>query len=159
MIDLVYYNDYIRCYRDGVVERLNKHYKPAKWTIVKNTANHSKGYNQLKVNKKLCYRQRLIAYCFLGLNNIIGESGADDCIDHKNGIPLDNRVANLRITTQQGNNQNTPAKGYTWCKKDKKWRAQITLNGKQIYLGYYNKEEEAHQAYLEAKLKYHIIYV
>ena len=124
---------------------------------MENTANSRNGYNEIGINGKLIYRHRLIAFCFLGLNDIVGEKGADDCIDHINGNKLDNRVANLRITTHQGNNHNrTQAKGYSWHKRDKNWKAQITLNNKTIHVGYYDTEEDAHQAYLTAKEKYHI---
>ena len=158
MIDLVYYNDDIRCYRDGRVERLNQNYKPAKWTIVENTANHSGEYNKIGINGKFILRHRLLAYCFLGLDDIVGERGADDCIDHRYGNKLDNRVENLRITTQQGNQHNqTKAKGYSWNKQNNKYHASIKLNGKDIHLGYYTTEEEARQAYLRGKEKYHII--
>ena len=152
-IDCVYYTPELRCYRDGRVERF---WRNMYWKEVENTDNHI-GYNKIKINGKMIYRHRLIAFCFLGLNDIVGEKGTDDCIDHINGIPLDNRVANLRITTMQGNNHNyTRAKGYSWDKHAKKWRAQIQLNNKTIYLGLYDTEEDAHQAYLTAKLKYHI---
>ena len=33
----------------------------------------------------------------------------------------------------------------------------IKVKGKKIYVGLFDNEEEAHQAYLEAKEKYHII--
>jgi len=156
MIGVVYYNDFIRCFRDGVVERIDKRYKNPKWTIVENTNNHI-GYNVIGINGKKILRQRLLAYCFLGLDDIVGERGADDCIDHKSGNKLDNSIANLRITTHQGNQHNrTKAKGYSWDKRDKKWKAKISLNGKRIHLGYYETEEEAHQAYLDGKEKYHI---
>jgi len=152
-IDCVYYTPELRCYRNCRVERL---FKRKGWKEVENTAN-CHGYNIIGINGKNIYRHRLIAFCFLGLNDIVGESGADDCIDHINGIPLDNRVANLRITTMQGNNHNyTRAKGYSWEKVAKKWRAQIQLNNKRIYLGLYDTEEDARQAYLTAKEKYHI---
>jgi hypothetical protein len=156
MIDLVYYNDFIRCFRSGVVERLNQRYKPAKWTIVENTA-HNDGYNTININGKPIYRHRLLAYCFLGLDDIVGEKNNDNCIDHKSGNKIDNSVENLRITTNQGNHHNrTTAKGYYWHKLAKKWKAQIGLNGKNIHLGLYDTEEEAHQAYLDGKEKYHI---
>ena len=48
-------------------------------------------------------------------------------------------------------------KGFTWCKDKNKFRAQITINGKTKYLGYYNTEAEARQAYLDAKAIYHIM--
>ena len=153
MIDCVYYNDFIRCYRDGRVERL---FKIKGWRVVENTANH-KGYNHIGIDYTTIKRHRLIAYCFLGLNDIVGISGGDDCIDHINGIKIDNRVDNLRITTNQGNQHNqTRAKGYYWNKQDKKYQASIRVNYKKMFLGNYDTEEEARQAYLTAKPIYHI---
>ena len=78
-------------------------------------------------------------------------------LDHKNTIPSDNRISNLRVLTHQQNMFNTNAKGYTWDKVTNKWMSKITLNGKTIYLGRYKTEEEARQSYLLAKEKYHII--
>jgi hypothetical protein len=78
-------------------------------------------------------------------------------IDHINGVKDDNRIANLRRVTHQGNCFNrTTAKGYYWNKKAKKWHTQIKLNSKQIYLGLFDEEEDARQAYLNAKEIYHI---
>jgi len=152
-IDCVYYTPEIRCFRDGRVERF---FRNCYWKKVENTDNKY-GYNSIKINGKMILRHRIIAFCFLGLDDIVGECGADDCIDHISGNKLDNRVANLRITTHQGNQHNqTRTKGYSWNKKNKKWHAQICLNYKIIHLGYYDTEEDARQAYLTAKLKYHI---
>ena len=154
MIDCVYYNDYVKCFRDGRVERIDKRFKNPKWRIIENTDNEN-GYNDIKINGVYIKRHRLMAYCFLGLKNIVGKSGANDCIDHIDNNKLNNSVENLRITTPQGNNQNTKAKGYYWDKRRKKYQASIRLNGKLIYLGYYDTEEEAHEAYLRAKPIYH----
>lgn len=76
-------------------------------------------------------------------------------IDHINRIKKDNRLVNLRNVTKQENNFNSDAKGYYWNKRDKKWLAKITTNGKTIHLGIYDNEDEAHQAYLKAKKIYH----
>ena len=82
----------------------------------------------------------------------------DNSIDHKNGDTNDNQITNLRnVTNQQNCCNRTRAKGYHWDKTKKKWKAQIRLNGKLIYLGYYDLKEDAHNAYLEAKKIYHII--
>jgi len=152
MIDCVYYTHELRCYRNGVVEKFWK----KGWKVVENVDNFC-GYNRFRINDKKVLRHRLIAFCFLGLNNIVGKSGGHNCIDHINGDKIYNHIDNLRITTPQGNNQNRKGvKGYNWSKRDKKWNAKITLNNKKIYLGLYNTEEDARQAYLTAKLKYHI---
>lgn len=78
-------------------------------------------------------------------------------IDHKNGIRYDNRLDNLREVTKQENAFNTKAKGYYWYPRYNKWCSTIKIDGKTINLGYFEKEEEASEAYKEAKLKYHII--
>jgi hypothetical protein len=77
-------------------------------------------------------------------------------VDHINGIKDDNRLINLRNVTNQQNAFNTKAKGYYWNKRDKKWKSQIKLNSKSIYLGLFDTEQEARQAYLEAKETYHM---
>jgi hypothetical protein len=81
-----------------------------------------------------------------------------ECLDHINGIAYDNRICNLRSITPQKNcfNQKN-AKGYCWNKNAKKWQSQIGINKKSIFLGYFNTELEAKNAYLLAKQKYHII--
>lgn len=76
-------------------------------------------------------------------------------IDHINRISTDNRLSNLRNITQQKNNFNKNPKGY--FKSYGKFRAVIRLNNKNIHLGSFKTEEEAHQAYLDAKKIYHII--
>jgi hypothetical protein len=68
----------------------------------------------------------------------------------------DNKIDNLRAVTHQQNQHNrTTAKGYT--KHGNKFMSQIRLDNKNIYLGLYNTEQEARQAYLDAKEKYHLI--
>lgn len=79
-------------------------------------------------------------------------------IDHIDGNRSNNFLANLRLVTHQENQWNrTKAKGYSWNKQCKKWKADIKLNGKKIFLGLYSSEDEARTAYLEAKKIYHVI--
>tara|TARA_S200002703_G_scaffold139229_2_gene129837 strand:- start:528 stop:992 length:465 start_codon:yes stop_codon:yes gene_type:complete len=80
-----------------------------------------------------------------------------DEIDHINQNKLDNRICNLRNVTHQANMWNSKGKGYTYHKHSKKYYAKIRLNNKVISLGYYDTPEEARQAYLNAKQKYHVI--
>jgi hypothetical protein len=85
-------------------------------------------------------------------------------IDHINGVKTDNRLANLRVVTPMMNMQNwrKPPKrnksgllGVSSDKHGKKWRAQISANGKRVNLGVFDTPEEAHQAYLMAKRELH----
>ena len=83
-------------------------------------------------------------------------------IDHINGNKSDNRIDNLRTVEAEGNSQNIRKPN----RKNKsgfmgvilfqnKWRASMSVNGKNKWLGDYSTPEEAHQVYLEAKRKYH----
>lgn len=79
-------------------------------------------------------------------------------IDHINSIKYDNRIENLRAVTKHQNQWNRQkVKGYTYDKNRKKWKSNLEYNNKKIYLGYYNTEDEARQAYLNAKQIYHVI--
>ena len=52
---------------------------------------------------------------------------------------------------QQDEPPHRPSKyvGVSWHKKNKMWKAQITINGKRKYLGYYHDEKEAARMYDE----------
>lgn len=78
-------------------------------------------------------------------------------IDHINKIRHDNRIVNLRNVNSQQNQFNSKRKGYSKAKNPNKWRARINLNKKEISLGTFNNEDDAKEAYLKAKKKYHII--
>lgn len=80
--------------------------------------------------------------------------GSDDgrYVDHVNGLPLDNRRANLRLTTIAENAQNlrrraapksSRYRGVTWDKSRSKWMASGTLNGRRTTIGRFDSEDEA----------------
>lgn len=88
----------------------------------------------------------------------------DGVIDHRNGNKTDNRINNLRDTTQAVNvlNQHVMRKdnksgrtGVSFCKLTKKWVAQIQFRKKTIYLGRFDSIEFAHAAYAAAKAQLH----
>ena len=107
------------------------------------------------VNRKF-YQHRLVYYAHNQDWNIFNTS-RDNQIDHINRKKDDNSIENLRPVTNQQNHFNTDAKGYYWLKDRNKWKAQIMLDGKAIYIGLFETEEDAHNAYINKKLELHII--
>jgi hypothetical protein len=83
-------------------------------------------------------------------------------VDHINRNPLDNRKCNFRICTLVQNMMNkSPYKctlsgyrGVTLNRQKQKWRANIRVNGKLIYLGDYECIDDAVEARKKAEDKY-----
>lgn len=116
------------------------------------------GHLQVRIDNKLYLCHRL-AWLYE-----YGEFPSEQ-IDHINGIRHDNRISNLRnvsatVNAQNKraaplNNKSTKLLGVSHDKESGKFKAYITVFGKQITLGRFVNKDEAHQAYIEAKRKYH----
>lgn len=96
----------------------------------------------------------LVAEHFLNHNYKITKK----VVDHINNNKLDNRVENLQIITQR-ENASKDKKGYSSkyvgvhiTRLKNRWRACITIDSKQIDLGSFINEYDAHLAY-QKKLK------
>ena len=83
--------------------------------------------------------------------------------DHKNRNKLDNRRKNLRPCNHNQNSMNKCLRkdnasgviGVYFFNRDKKWKAQINIDGKMKNLGTYINKEEAIKARLVAEAKYY----
>jgi len=143
---------YIRDHRNGVETKSGCIWKEVKFRKIK-------GYCMCNVTldgvKRNLSQHRLVYYAH-NQDWDIFDSSPDNLIDHKNRKKDDNRIENLHVVNNQQNNFNKDAKGYYFNKNRKKWRAQIRLDGKTIHIGYFEKEEDAHNAYIEKKLELHL---
>ena len=76
-------------------------------------------------------------------------------IDHVNGNRSDNRAANLRAATRSENMQNVGGVRGVRQNRVGRFVAEIQVEKKRIYLGSFMTEEDASNAYKDAKAKYH----
>ena len=113
---------------------------------------HYSGYKHILLSKnnqqKFFNISRLVAIYFIpNLKN-------KQQVDHIDRNPLNNHISNLRWVTNGENGRNklsrkgsSKYKGVYFHKKRKKWEVQIQLNNKRQYLGSFDCEKEAAQAY------------
>jgi len=113
-------------------------------------------YYRININKKHYVLSRVIYKCFYNKWDI-DDNSKNNFIDHININPLDNRIENLRILTNQQNRFNTNARGTHFRKHNNNWSANISINGKKMSKSGFKTEEAAHQHYLILKQQYHII--
>jgi len=119
----------------------------------------SSGYRNIKVDGR-CYRAHRLAWLYY-----YGEWPKGP-LDHKDRDRANNAISNLREYVPGEIQQNSTRslgsskyRGVYWNKRANKWQAQISVNKKIIYLGLFDDELTAANAYREAKAKYHTFYL
>lgn len=114
-----------------------------------------KGYMQINIGGQVHRLHRVIWLYMTGV-------WPSEEIDHKNTIGTDNRWRNLRLATstinkenRQKHNRNNDVGVLGVGVKGKKFRARIMVERKEINLGIFETPAAAHQAYVNAKRRYH----
>jgi hypothetical protein len=110
-----------------------------------------KGYLAVRIDRRHYYVHRLIWLL------VHGRYPAE-VIDHINGQTDDNRLSNLRETTNRLNvassklsaTNTSGLKGVSWHAGAGKWRATIRCGGKQVHLGFFEDKQMAAEAYRQA---------
>lgn len=115
----------------------------------------SDGYIRMRIDGRFYYAHRLAWLWMTG-------SWPANKIDHKSGMPSDNRLSNLREVSHAENLQNQRAARADnntgllgVCPSRGKFMAQIIVLGKNHFLGRFSTAELAYAAYLNAKRKMH----
>lgn len=150
MISISLTRGFITCI-DNEFEYLNQY----KWCVSKAHSNTSIRYYAIRGiylngRQSTITLHRVIVEIKLGRPLLRSEQ-----IDHIDHNCLNNTLDNLRIASPSQNQMNrkkqarytsSQYKGVNWHKPTSKWMAQIKLNGKTHYLGYFSYEEDAARA-------------
>jgi hypothetical protein len=148
--DILGYENLYQVSNLGRVKSL-KYNKERILTLLSSKTGHKHVYLYHKMDAKKFRVHRLVYSAF------IGEIG-DLYIDHINGNPSDNNLNNLRKCTPRENSTFDNVKrtkssmyvGVSWDKTRGKWYAKLNIKEKQIPLGRFINEIDAHNAYQNA---------
>jgi hypothetical protein len=137
----------------GVFRWINcsKHHKSKNGHVAGcRVSSRGKTYRVIKIDGR-AYKAGFLAWVYMKGEHPKG------VIDHINGNSTDDRFCNLRDATYQQNSQNTKYRPLQGIRKMKSgnYQARIRVSDKHISLGSFKSREDAHAAYVKARLKYH----
>lgn len=115
----------------------------------------NRGYRRVNIDGRGYFVHRLAFLFMTGRMPIV--------TDHINGDRDDNRWCNLREATVSQNTQNTKVysrnksgiKGVSWCNREKRWIAQIVVEGKRHFLGQHREIASAETAVRAGRERLH----
>jgi hypothetical protein len=129
--------------------------------------------NRVKVGDSVGWKTsggRYLGLCVNGKNELMHRmvflyhhGYLPECIDHIDGNGINNRIENLRASTQSQNLMNASGKLNTksgkknvyWNSHVNKWCVHVKFNGRAKYFGAYEDIELADLVAIEVRNKYH----
>lgn len=123
-------------------------------------------YGKEKILKARIQTNGFLSVCLDGKNKSIHHLVAEEfmgykidkltLLDHVDGNKINNRLDNLDIISSRDKKSNYKTerssiyKGVCFLNKSSKWKASIMVDGRTVYLGSFDDEQEAHESYQEA---------
>lgn len=104
---------------------------------------------------RIFYKEYMVHILIWIMHNDIVPKGY--FVEHKDRIRLNNKIDNLRLATRSQNcanvtkrkgNFGSQYKGVSYDTKKEKWLAHIQKDKKQYFIGLFNSEEDAREAYM-----------
>ena len=137
----------------GIFTRLVSNSPGVKVGSVAGTINSSTGYVRIQIFGNR-YQAHRLAWLYM-----YGEFPSKQ-MDHLDHNRINNVISNLRCASNQENlknqtkrrNNTSGVTGVSWFKPTEKWRAQVTVNGKNKHLGCFIDKEEAIRVRNEANI-------
>lgn len=151
-------------YGDGVLvwkRRPVEHFRNARTCSMWNAKNAGKAAGRVMQGRKVYVQIGLdgVRYLAHRLIAVMFGIATDGEIDHVDGNGLNNRLENLRPATHTENMRNNRGwakkggiAGVRFAKGRKKWQAYIRCAGRHLHLGFFDTEQEAINARVEAEV-------
>lgn len=132
--------------------------KIAKHTIVGAVTSQSpskQGYLRIRIDGELFVAHRLAVFYMTG-------EWPEATVDHRDRIRTNNEWDNIRNASYSQNSANQALsprntsgfKGVSWNADGHRWQAHIMVNKKSIYLGLFDRAEDAAEAYIAAAIEH-----
>lgn len=134
----------LRVFETGEIQRNTK---LGAWKVVKNSANHNKGYNVILIDKKQYMRSRLMSMAFMT------RDPTDRLVmHHKDGDRLNCALSNLSIETYSSMSYyRTDTSGWQYDPSSNTYNASITKDGVLIQLGNFPTADLAYEEYIKMR--------
>ncbi len=141
----------------AIIDDIDSDLANLKWSVTfQPTYADDRGYRVHRKTSRKLGKQKTQYLSRVIMERVLGKSlSSSEIVDHYNRNPLDNRRENLRLANKSNNgcnrtkqaNNSSGFKGVSWISEKEKYKSSITVNGKTVFLGYYDDPIKAAEAY------------